>query len=236
MNVDPLIKEVFRYKETNCTFTADNPEAITSAKASITYHRAELERYIRENPVFQFSLSPVPVAEGPLVVKLMAEAAKAANVGPMAAVAGVLADLAVKDMTQCGCNVAVIENGGEVFAVSDRKIDVGFLAGDSPLSKRIGFRLEKFPIGIATSSGLYSHALSFGEAEAITVFSSSAGLADAAATAVGNLVKGRNCCMGIERGLKKGLSIEGVEGVFIVYRRMVGTVGKIPRILGIRSE
>ena len=50
--------------------------------------------------------------------------------------------------------------------------------------------LTEFPIGVATSSGRFSHALSFGDAEAATVFCKNASLADAAATAVGNVVKG----------------------------------------------
>ena len=88
----------------------------------------------------------------------------------MAAVAGVLADLAVKDMLHAGCEVAVVENGGEVSAVSNMPIDVALAAGDAPLSKRFGFRLTDFPAGVATSSGRFSHALSFGDAEAATVF------------------------------------------------------------------
>ena len=54
----------------------------------------------------------------------MALAAEKADVGPMAAVAGVIADLAVDDMTREGCKVAVVEDGGEISAVSDRPVDV----------------------------------------------------------------------------------------------------------------
>jgi hypothetical protein len=161
----------------------------------------------------------------------MAEAAEKANVGPMAAVAGVLADLAVKDMLIDGCEVAVVENGGEVSAVSNMPIDVALAAGDDPLSKRFGFRLTDFPAGVATSSGRFSHALSFGDAEAATVFCRDAGLADAAATAVGNVVKGEDHQTAIQHGMDKALSIVGVEGVLIVYRGHVGTAGKIPQII-----
>jgi ApbE superfamily uncharacterized protein (UPF0280 family) len=161
----------------------------------------------------------------------MAEAAEKANVGPMAAVAGVLADLAVEDMIADGCKVAVVENGGEVAAVSNRPIDVALAAGDTPLSKRFGFRLEEFPIGIATSSGRFSHALSFGDADAATVFCRNAGLADAVATAVGNVVKGADYRKAIQRGIDKALSIKEVEGVLILYQGMVGTGGKIPQLI-----
>jgi len=224
-------KQTFNYKETNCTITADSEAAIEAATSSIKHHRLQLERYILKHPKFLHSLRPVQVNKGPTIAKSMAEAAERAGVGPMAAVAGVLADLAVENMVSIGAKVAVVENGGEVYAVSNTPINVALAAGDSPLSKRIGFRLEDFPIGIATSSGLYSHALSFGEAEAVTVFALNAGLADATATAVGNLVKGQDWHKAVERGIAKALSIEGVKGVLILYRGLVGKAGQIPKLV-----
>jgi ApbE superfamily uncharacterized protein (UPF0280 family) len=158
----------------------------------------------------------------------MALAAEKAGVGPMAAVAGAIADLAVKDMIREGCEVAVVENGGEIFAVSNRSVDVAVAAGEEPLSKRFGFRLTEFPIGVATSSGRFSHALSFGDAEAATVFCKNATLADAAATAVGNEVKGEDAKAGIEAGIKRGLAVEGVEGVMVIYKGEVGTAYNRP--------
>jgi len=228
-------KRAFNYKETMCTITADSEAAIEVAISSIKRHRSQLETYIQDHPKFLHSLRPVHVSGGPTVAKLMAEAAEAAGVGPMAAVAGVLADLAVEDMVSSGAEVAVVENGGEVYAVSNTPINVALAAGDSPLSKRIGFRLEDFPIGVATSSGLYSHALSFGEAEAVTVFAVNAGVADAAATAVGNLVKGEDWRKAVELGIAKALSIEGVKGVLILYRGLVGKAGRIPKILKVST-
>jgi ApbE superfamily uncharacterized protein (UPF0280 family) len=226
-----LFKKVFQIKESQCTVITDKEEAVKTAIESIEHHRKELEEYNRDNPKFLFSLKPIPAPKEPEVARLMAEAAQEADVGPMAAVAGVLADLAVKDMVTQGCKVAVVEDGGEVSAVSDRPIDVALAAGDAPLSKTFGFRLTDFPVGIATSSGRFSHALSFGDAEAATVFCKEAGLADAAATAVGNLVKGENHQEAIQHGIDRALSIRGVEGVLIVYQGLVGTAGKIPKII-----
>jgi hypothetical protein len=226
-----LFKEAFQLKESQCTIIADKQEAIKTAVESIKRNRKQLEEYACSQPKFLYTLKPIPVPQEPLVAKLMAEAAEKANVGPMAAVAGVLADLAVKDMLFDGCEVAVVENGGEVSAVSNIPIDVALAAGDDPLSKRFGFRLTDFPAGVATSSGRFSHALSFGDAEAATVFCRDAGLADAAATAVGNVVKGEDHQTAIQKGMDKALSIFGVEGVLIVYRGHVGTAGKIPQII-----
>ena len=236
MKTKNLFKQVFQVKETNCTIISDKKSAVNTATSSIKHHRKELEKYLQHHPKFLYSLKPVPANDGPVIVKLMAEAAEKANVGPMAAVAGVLADLAVKDMVLAGSKIAVVENGGEVSAVSNKPIDVALLAGDAPLSRQIGFRIEKFPTGIATSSGLFSHALSFGEAEAVTIFSTNAGLADATATAVGNLIKGKDWRRAVERGIEEALSIDGVRGVFIVYRGIVGKAGEVAEIIKISAE
>jgi ApbE superfamily uncharacterized protein (UPF0280 family) len=228
-----LHKVSFTLKESQCTLISDNPAAIEAAKESIHRNRQELEIYVRANPKFLYTLTPIPAPEKPLVAKLMAEAAAKADVGPMAAVAGAIADLAVQDMKRVGCEVAVVENGGEIAADANQPVDVAVAAGDEPLSKQFGFRLTEFPIGVATSSGRFSHALSFGDAEAATVFCKNATIADAAATAVGNVVKGENVEDGIQAGIKRALYIEGVEGVFILYKGQVGTAGKIPQIFKI---
>jgi ApbE superfamily uncharacterized protein (UPF0280 family) len=228
-----LFKENFSLKETQCTILSDRQQAIQVAIESIKRNRQELELYVRANPKFLYTLKPITAPEKPLVAKLMAVAAQKASVGPMAAVAGAIADLAIEEMKREGCEVAVVEDGGEIAAASNRTIDVAVAAGEEPLSKRFGFRLSEFPIGVATSSGRFSHALSFGDAEAAVVFCKNAALADAAATAVGNVVKGEDALAGIQAGINRGLSIEGVDGVIILYKGQVGTAGKIPQIIKI---
>jgi ApbE superfamily uncharacterized protein (UPF0280 family) len=214
----------------------DNQEALDAAVSAIKRHRIDLEKFIQKSPILQYALEPIKFEEGPKVVKLMMEASKHAKVGPMAAVAGVISDLAVIEMLETGAKVAVVENGGEAFVVSNRPIDIAIQAGETSLSKRVGFRLEKFPIGIATSSGLFSHALSFGEAEAATVFAENAGIADAAATAVANIVKGDGEKKIIEDAIALGLSIKGVKGVFILYRDFVGLGGEVPTIINVDPD
>ncbi|MHA2302241.1 MAG: UPF0280 family protein [Candidatus Thorarchaeota archaeon] len=236
MKKETLIKQTYGYKETRGIIIADNQKAVSAAKLAMQEHRNQLERYILQNPLFLYSLEPISVGRAPKVVKRMTQTSKAAGVGPMAAVAGVLADLSVEAMIRCGAKVAIVEDGGEASAVSDLPIDVALSAGHSFLSKRIGFRLEHFPIGVATSSGKFSHALSFGDAEAVTIFAGDAGLADAAATAVGNVIRGDDQDEAIKRGIHKAMSIEGVSGVFILYGQKVGQAGEIPRLIGIQES
>lgn len=231
-----LFRRAFNIKESCGIIIADKECAINIALKSLKRNRQELEEYTKVNHRFLFSLTPIKIHEAPLVAKLMVEAAEKANVGPMAAVAGVLADLAVQDMLEAGCKTAIVEDGGEISAMSNEPIDVALAAGDEPLSKRFGFRLTNFPIGVATSSGRFSHALSFGDAEAATVFCENAGLADAVATTVGNVVKGENHQNAIQKGIDKALSIQGVHGVMILYRGFVGTAGKIPQIIKVKPS
>jgi ApbE superfamily uncharacterized protein (UPF0280 family) len=229
-----LFKENYTYKHSVCHIISDTSQGITVAKESIMRNYQELEKYIRTYPIFFHTFDPIPVPNEPIVAKLMALAAQKASVGPMAAVAGVIADLAVTDMQNASCKVAVVENGGDIAAISDRPIDVALAAGNEPLSKRFGFRLTEFPIGVATSSGRFSHAFSFGDAEAATVFCRDAGIADAAATAVGNAVKG-DVETGIADGIKCGLNIPDVLGILIMYQNKIGTAGKIPQIIKIEQ-
>ena len=231
-----LFKEAFAFKESQCTIVSDLQVGIKIAKKSLKYHRSKLDAFVQDHSRFLWTLSPCTIPEKPFVAKLMGEAAEKAGVGPMAAVAGVLADLAVKEMIEGGCQVAVMENGGEVSAISNVPVDVGVAVGQSPLSRRFGFRLKEFPVGLATSSGRFSHALSFGDAEAVTVFCNEAGLADAVATAVGNLIKGAAVQKTIESAIDFAKSIEGVEGVLVMFEGQVGTWGKIPEIIKINPE
>ena len=80
---------------------------------------------------------------------------------------------------------------------------------------------------------MVTDALSFGNADAATIFAENAGLADAAATAVGNMVRGSDECEAIRRGILRAKSIRGVKGVFILYEGKVGKAGEVPEIIGI---
>ena len=230
-----LYRDSFSFQESQCTIISDRQNGINAAIDSIKRNYLELASFIQANPLFLHSFTPVTPVDKPLIASLMSQAAQKADVGPMAAVAGALADLAVKDMLKSGCEVAVVEDGGEVAAQSNRYIDIAVAAGNDQLSKRFGFRLSEFPVGIATSSGCFSHAVSFGDAEAATIFCSNAALADAAATAVCNVVKGE-AIVGIKAGISRGLSIDGVEGIIILYRGQVGTAGKIPQMIKVNDE
>ena len=190
-----LTRHPYQMGETQGVIITDYPPAIEAALGCIGEQRRVLYEYIRAYPDFERSLEPVEIDDAPEVVRLMADASQRAGVGPMAAVAGVIADLAAQAMIKSGAKVAVVENGGEAALYSDKPIMISVGAGNNLLSERIGFKVTKFPCGVATSSGRHSHAFSMGDADTVTVFADNAGLADAAATVAANKVMGNQDLM-----------------------------------------
>jgi ApbE superfamily uncharacterized protein (UPF0280 family) len=189
-------------------------------------YRYQLEGYIKRNPAFLKSLEPVPVPKyAPHIVLKMIEAANEAGVGPMASVAGAIAEFVGKELLTFSPEI-IVENGGDIFIKSLRKRTVGIFAGDSPLSGKIGLEVDarKRPLGICTSSGTVGHSLSYGNADAVVVVSDSATLADAAATAIGNKV---SIAADIDSATKFGQNIKGVRGLVIIKDNSVGVWGDV---------
>lgn len=226
-----------RIKESNLHIISDKEEAVTLAAATIYNQRLLLERYIRRDLRFRYALKPMkPLEDAPEAAKLACEAAEVAEVGPMAALPGALAELASRSMMGLGCRVRVVENGGEVSAASDRELCVALYAGASPVSTKIGFSLgaDDLPAGLATSSSTVSHAVSFGDADAVVVYAEGAALADAAATRVCNAVRG-DAEAAVQKGLEEADKIDHIYGVLIVKGRYVGREGRLPRVVRIRG-
>lgn len=189
--------------------------------------RRGLRAYIERHPEFQTSLVPIGVeANAPPVVRDMADAAGVAGVGPMAAVAGAIAQAVGSSLADRFPNV-VVENGGDLFLASSVSRTIGVYAGAcSGFSDKLAIRLEadRFPLGVCTSAGTVGPSLSFGSADAVTVLSRRASLADAAATAIGNRVRS---LADIGSAVKFGASIPGVEAVLIVKDDELGIWGNI---------
>ncbi|MFQ6085486.1 MAG: UPF0280 family protein, partial [Candidatus Bathyarchaeia archaeon] len=225
-------------KQSKVLVISDRERAVHTAMRSLEENRGLLEEYIHHNPSFKHGLSPMRVNEGaPTIVKLASEAAAKTGVGPMAAVPGALADLAVQSMKSCGGKANVVENGGEISGCSAVPIIIGIYAGLASVSGRIGFKLLRgdFPIGIGTSSASVGHALSFGEADAAVVVADSASLADAAATAVCNAVRGDGVEASINRGLEVAEQLP-IRSALIIRGAYVGTIGKLPKLLKLEGE
>ena len=198
----------------------------TKALKLVVKYRDMLERYIERHPSFLTSLRPVPAAEdAPRIVAAMSRAADIVGVGPMAAVAGAIAEFVGTELLPFSPEI-IIENGGDIYLKSFRDRMVGVYAGKSSLNGRIGLsvRGEDTPLGICASSGTVGHSLSFGQADAVVVISRSAILADAAATAIGNLIGDSS---DIQLGIDFARTIDGLSGVLIIKDDNLGVWGKV---------
>lgn len=234
----------FSVKESDLTIISESKIAIKRAKEAFYYHRNILEQYVLKDSKFLKTFSPMKVKSNKKIIKLMAESTFICNVGPMAAVAGALADLMLNVMKKedipnfTAAKIALVENGGEIAIDSEVPMTVALYAGHNKLNLNIGFLIEKTdcPIGIGTSSASIGHAVSLGEADAVTIFADNATLADGAATAIANLVKGKDIESSIKNGLDAFDDIDGVRGVFISREDKVGQAGKIPKLIKIEGE
>ena len=176
-------------RETDLFLLAHKKLESETREAVIRYRR-QIEEYIWHRPEFQTSLTPVGNdPHAPKIVKEMLKASRSANVGPMASVAGAIAEFVGKDLIPFSPEV-ICENGGDIFIRTGFPLVAALFAGKSPLCSKLGVRIDSpdRPVAVCTSSGTLGHSLSLGRADAAVVISESAALADAAATAIGNEV------------------------------------------------
>jgi ApbE superfamily uncharacterized protein (UPF0280 family) len=225
VRTDDLVKFEVVVKETDLLVRAES-NLSNETRESVLKYRHQLETYITMNPEFQRSL--IPLAQdlhAPELVREMIRVSQLARVGPMAAVAGAIAEWVSKDLLKLSKEV-IIENGGDIYLATARERTIGIYAGQSSLSLKIGIVIgpEESPLGVCTSSGTVGPSLSFGKADAVCILSKSAALADAAATAVGNIVQEKK---DIGLGLERGREIEGVLGVLIIVGEKMGIWGSI---------
>lgn len=222
---DDLVKNIVSYRETDLCIMADR-DIKNKALEAIHKHRKEIEDYIRIDPEFKETLKPIEARKGaPPIVMAMIEAGKAANVGPMAAVAGAIAEYIGRDLLRFSDEV-IVENGGDIFIKSGKNRRFGVFAGESALTGKLAFEImaQDTPLGVCTSSGTVGHSLSFGRADAACIIAKDALLADAVATAAGNRVKTAD---DIERAIEFARAITGVEGALIVVGDRFGSWGKV---------
>lgn len=227
-----MIKEKISLEETNINLTTDLEDH------KLYYYllkvRQDLKDHILRHEDFLLSLDPVLVEDAPLIVKMMARAGRKAEVGPMAAVAGSIAQLSMLYLVGEGAKTAIVDNGGDVSLKTSEDVVMGLYAGSSSLSGRLGFKIkhEKTPMGVCTSSGTVGHSISFGRADSVTVFAEEASTADALATSIANEVQGKIDSDAVGNGLARAEDFrEHWKGVLVIVEESAGMVGKIPQIM-----
>ena len=223
---DGLVTFEVKEKETDLLISA-RKDLSDKARAAIVTYRGMIERYIKDEPSFFSTLEPLEAkGKAPEIIKRMCAASMKAGVGPMAAVAGAVAEFVGRDLLEFSDEI-IVENGGDIFIRSDEERVVGVFAGDdSPFTGKLSIKLPPSPegIGICTSSGTVSHSLSFGNADAVLIIADDSFLADAAATATGNIVKNKD---DIEKAIEFAKSIEGITGLLILIGDKMGSWGSV---------
>jgi len=214
ITADDLVSFNVRIKETDLLVSSDRDLYKRTIELVLDY-RYQLENYIKSHPEFLTTLQPYPDDPyAPSIIKDMISSTRDIGVGPMASVAGASAEQ------------VIIENGGDIFLKVNRPVTVSILAGESPLSDRIGISIPTrlMPLGVCSSSGSVGHSLSMGHTDVTTILSSSAVRADGAATALGNRVRTKT---DLERLAEWAADIEGILGGIVIMGDNMVTWGKV---------
>jgi uncharacterized protein len=226
---DDLVCFNVTVRETDLLICADSYLSDV-ARDAILAARYDIKKYITNNPEFEKSFKPVSASQdAPDIINCMISAANACGVGPMASVAGAIAETVGRRILLKSSQV-IVENGGDIFLSSKTKRIVGVYAGKASAFKDklfIEIDCKDTPCGICTSSATVGHSLSFGKADAVAVLSYSAAVADACATALCNMVKKES---DIKRIIQHGKSIKGIKGILIAIKDKLGIWGDMKLI------
>jgi len=187
--------------------------------------RQILLEYSKKEPRFLVSLDPIHGKQGAEEIQTMLLCGKKTGTGPMASVAGLFAQEVGKRLVKdYGLNEVVVENGGDLYLQNDSSLLSVIHAGTSSLSDKMAFVLPEGKWGICTSSGTMGHSFSQGKADAVTVISSSAPLADAWATAIANQVHKAADMDGV---LESVAGKPDILGCAVIVDNQVGIRGKL---------
>jgi len=206
-------------KETDL-LVSSSKDLSKQTKDRVHHYRRQLEDYIKSKPDFLSTLSPYPEDPfAPEIIREMISATKIFDVGPMAAVAGTIAQLVGRDLLK-HTEELIVENGGDIFLKAKRPITVSIFAGSSKFNDKLGVVIypEQMPAGICTSSATLGHSLSLGTADSVCIVANKASIADAAATALGNRITDRFKLKKEIESMRESTNIKG--GVVIIGKTM----------------
>lgn len=207
------------------------------ASQAVNAWRAVLRAYIARWPEFATSLSPLPDDQQAVpMIQAMLRGTAICGVGPMAAVAGAIAQWVSRDLARTvACDQRsgraraniLVENGGDLYMYSTRERIIGLLTSPEN-GPGLGLRLtpHDFPCALCSSSATIGHSLSLGQADLVATRSRDAALADAAATALGNMLCSPADMQAVMDHART-LEPYGLDGVFAQCGEQVGVWGKM---------
>ncbi len=197
-----------------------------AAYARLAQIREELDAHINSNRDFLYSLSPVPrPPHCPGIAAMMYTASELTGTGPMAAVAGAVAEFVGRELLKHS-SMVIVENGGDIWLSLREPQIMAIYVNNVYFKDNLAIKIypEQTPCGVCTSSPRLGHSLSFGRADSVTMIAADAAVADAAATMVCNMVQTES---DMETALEAGLSVKGVTGGLIVFRDRIALQGEV---------
>lgn len=228
-----MIREHFEVAESALTLLA-RKEHLPYAKEAVFRARSSIEAAIAKDPYFATSFDPLVFETDDRVIGRMCSAAMKADVGPMAAVAGTVAWEAVEAMAAQGASMAVADNGGDIALVCDRDVTIGIHTGGPLAGIGLSVPPQEGVLGICSSSAEVGPSISLGRSRICTVISEDVSLADACATALGNMVQNddedhlREC-------LERIMAIPDVRGALINVGGRLAMRGDVPRLVKVEG-
>lgn len=215
----------FRVKvETSDLYIRASRDLSVPAERIVRLLREELRAQIDRQGSFHTSFTPVERLEGSReIVSMMYDASEHAGVGPMAAVAGAVAEMTGRALSG-DSEELIVENGGDVWMKLSRPSLVSLYPGGLAFrGLSLAIDPAMTPCGVCTSSARIGPSFSFGRADAATVIAPSAALADALATEVCNRVTREE---EMEDAAAFAMSC-GAAGVLIVLRDRLLALGRV---------
>lgn len=229
-----VIRRHFEYEQSAVTVICDEIYVSKAIESVIECHDI-IARQIATDPFFGTTFEPYLSQSNHLVIEKMCQASMKSNVGPMASVAGAIAEYAVNAVIEEGSTFIIIDNGGDIALHTDKEVTIGLNCSDNRLNK-IGLRIKPCDgvLGVCTSSGKIGPSISFGNSELSTVISENVVLADALATHLGNLtINGEKETL--NNALKKIIAVEGVIGALTYVDGNLAMLGNVPKLVKVES-
>ncbi len=224
-NPEDLVGFQVKYRETDLTiFAKKNLKGIS--QRFLKECRKPIEKTIQEYPEFKDSLKPLKIKSKYKIINKMIEISDEAGIGPMAGVAGAIAECVGKRLINYSEEV-IIENGGDIWIKSSKDRILMVYAGEhSPFKDKIKIKIrsKNTPCSICTSSKSIGHSLNFGQTDATVVIAKSAIVADIFATAISNTVKSKK---DLEKSIEYCLTLDRLIGGLILIDDMAAAWGEI---------
>jgi hypothetical protein len=200
------------FKESDLLISADKEIDKERARDILKKYYTEIENYIRKNPKFLTSLSPLEEdKEAPPIIRDMIKCSSVTGIGPFSSVAGAIAFYVGKELLNFSSEV-IVENGGDIFLKINEDKKIGLYLGENFPKKYLTLKIKKrnSPFGIASSSSYLGHSLNFGKVDLLTVIAKNSIIADGFATSLSNRIKKEEDVREVLEFVKNNPFLEGI--------------------------